>query len=195
MSDEIVRFGAFELNLETSELRRNGESLPLERQPARVLTLLASRAGRLVTRDDLRAHIWPEGTHVDFDRGLNYCIRQVRATLEDDARVPRFIETIPRQGYRFVARTEPVRQARLRPRKGNLLHYGASAAGAALLTAAMMALGPTLTDSGQSRHEGHHQAGVVLARTVHDAIFGGSHDTAHHRTAVELLRAVHDLVY
>ena len=99
-----VRFGDFQLDLDTGELFRNGTPVSLERQPARALMLLASRPGALVTREELRRAIWDADTFVDFERGLNYCIRHLRAAFGDDARRPRYIETIPRQGYRFVAK-------------------------------------------------------------------------------------------
>lgn len=98
-----LRFFDFELDPATGELWRRGHTVALERQPAIALSCLATHAGRLVTRDELRRAIWPDGIHVDFDRGMNYCIRQLRAALGDEARQPVFIETIPRQGYRFIA--------------------------------------------------------------------------------------------
>jgi len=98
-----LRFFDFELDPATGELWRRGHIVPLERQPAIALACLASHAGRLVTRDELRRAIWPDEVHVDFDRGMNYCIRQLRAALGDEARQPVFIETMPRQGYRFIA--------------------------------------------------------------------------------------------
>ena len=96
-------FGAFELDLATSELRRSGSVVRLPPQPLKVLALLAGRPGELVTREELRAHLWGEETFVDFDRGLNFCVNQVRAALGDDADAPRFVETLPRRGYRFIA--------------------------------------------------------------------------------------------
>src|SRR4051812_26393329 len=98
----MVYFGPFEFDPGTHELRRDDTPVPLERQPAMALDLLVSRRGRLVPREEIRRAIWPQDVHVDFDRGMNYCIRQLRAALEDDARHPRYIETVPRQGYRFV---------------------------------------------------------------------------------------------
>src|SRR6266850_1878921 len=98
-----LHFGAFELDLATSELRRSGSVVRLPPQPLKVLALLAGRPGELVTREELRAHLWGEETFVDFDRGLNFCVNQVRAALGDDADAPRFVETLPRRGYRFIA--------------------------------------------------------------------------------------------
>ena len=99
----ILRFGIFELDGDTCELRRRGVLVPLAPQPARTLRLLALRAGQLVTRDDLRRELWGDETFVDFDSGLAACINQVRTALGDRASSPRFVETLPRQGYRFIA--------------------------------------------------------------------------------------------
>jgi TolB-like protein/Tfp pilus assembly protein PilF len=103
-----VRFGTFELDLTSGELRNTGVLVRLQPQPLKVLMLLASRAGQLVSRADIRKQVWPDDTFVDFDQGLNYCIRQIRAALCDDADTPRFVETVPRRGYRFRAPIQPV---------------------------------------------------------------------------------------
>jgi TolB-like protein/DNA-binding winged helix-turn-helix (wHTH) protein len=99
----LVRFADFELDLRTGELRRDGTSLKLQPQPAKVLVLLVSRAGEIVTRQDLARQVWGSETFVDFERGLNFAIRQIRSALEDDADHPRFLETLPKRGYRFTA--------------------------------------------------------------------------------------------
>jgi DNA-binding winged helix-turn-helix (wHTH) protein/tetratricopeptide (TPR) repeat protein len=101
-----VRFGAFELNLGTGELRKNGILLGLPPQPFKILALLVSHAGELVTRDDIQGEVWGEGTFVDFEHGLNFAIQKIRAVLQDDADSPRYIETLPRRGYRFIADVE-----------------------------------------------------------------------------------------
>jgi len=98
-----LRFGAYELDLAAGQLRRSGIHIKLRPQAFRVLVLLASRSGELVTRDELRNALWSDGTIVDFEQGLNFCIRQARTVLSDDAVAPRFIETVPRHGYRFLA--------------------------------------------------------------------------------------------
>jgi TolB-like protein/DNA-binding winged helix-turn-helix (wHTH) protein len=100
------RFGAFELDPASGELRRDGAVVRLQPQPLKVLTLLVERAPALVTRDELRAALWGADTYVDFDRGLNFCISQARSALEDSVDSPRFIQTLPRRGYRFVAPLE-----------------------------------------------------------------------------------------
>lgn len=103
-----VRFEEFDLDLATGELRGPDLARRLPPQPLKVLALLVSRPGELVPRDEIRRRIWSDGTFVDFEQGLNYCIRQIRAALRDPAETPRFIETVPRRGYRFVARVKPV---------------------------------------------------------------------------------------
>jgi TolB-like protein/DNA-binding winged helix-turn-helix (wHTH) protein/Flp pilus assembly protein TadD len=99
----LVRFGAFELNLHTGELRKGGVRINLPDQPFQVLKTLLDRPGELVTRDDLRQQLWSAETFVDFEHGLNAAVRRLRDALGDSADVPRFIETLPRRGYRFIA--------------------------------------------------------------------------------------------
>jgi DNA-binding winged helix-turn-helix (wHTH) protein/TolB-like protein len=103
---ERATFGLFELDPATGALTREGRPVRLQPQPARVLAILVDRAGEIVSRDDLRHQIWNDGTYVDFERGLNFCIAQIRQALGDSAESPRFIETVPKRGYRFIA---PVR--------------------------------------------------------------------------------------
>src|SRR4029077_16080824 len=102
-SRESISFGEFELDCRTAELRRNGTELKLQPQPAKVLLILASRAGEVVTRDELTDQVWGSDTFVDFEHGLNFAIRQIRTALDDDATKPCFVETVPRRGYRFIA--------------------------------------------------------------------------------------------
>ena len=101
-----VRFGLFEFDPSTGELRRDGTLVRLQPQPAAVLAYLLDRAGEVVTRDALRQTIWGGDTFVDFDRGLNFCIAQIRAALADTADSPRFIRTLPKRGYQFIAPVE-----------------------------------------------------------------------------------------
>ena len=96
------RFGLFEFDSDSGALRKSGRAVSLEPQPAKALTLLLSRAGQVVSREELRDAIWGH-THVDFDRGLAYCISQVRTALGDSADNPRYIQTIPKQGFKFIA--------------------------------------------------------------------------------------------
>ncbi len=104
-SEAALLFGDFELRLDSSELLRAGAPVKLQLRPARVLALLALRAGATVSREEIRREVWGE-EHVDFDLALNYCIRQIRRALDDSAEHPRFIETLPRVGYRFLAPVE-----------------------------------------------------------------------------------------
>lgn len=103
-----IRFGEFELDEQTFELRRKGVPTRIQQQPARVLALLLSHQGRMVTRDQIRNVVWGQDTFVDFEQGLNFCIRQIRIALNDQAEKPVFIETLPRLGYRFVAPIEKI---------------------------------------------------------------------------------------
>lgn len=99
----IFRFGLFEADTGRSTLVRSGSRVKLQDQPFRVLILLLERPGEIVTREELRQKLWPEGTYVDFDGSLNVILKKLRAALDDDSDNPRFIETIPRRGYRFLA--------------------------------------------------------------------------------------------
>jgi DNA-binding winged helix-turn-helix (wHTH) protein/TolB-like protein len=117
------RFGTFEFRPDTLLLTRQGSDVRLEPQPAKALALLLARAGEVVSREELRAAIWPPDTHVDFDRGLAYCLNQLRAALGDRAENPRFVETLPRRGVRFIAPvavTPPAPAPAGPPRAGNL---------------------------------------------------------------------------
>src|ERR1700687_2776399 len=98
-----TRFGAFEVDLRSGELHKHGLRLKLQDQPFQVLVLLLEHPGDVVTREELREKLWPADTFVDFDTGLNSAIKKLRDTLSDSAEEPRYIETLPRRGYRFIA--------------------------------------------------------------------------------------------
>lgn len=102
------RFGLFEFDLSTKELRREGVLIRLQSQPAQVLACLILHAGQAVSREELRRAVWSAETFVDFDRGLNFCIGQVRLALDDDSTTPRYIRTLPKRGYQFIAPVEQV---------------------------------------------------------------------------------------
>lgn len=102
----FVRFGTYEVDLRTAELRKGGLKVKLSGQPFQVLTILLEHPGELVTREELRQRLWPSDTFVDFDRGLNAAVNRVREALKDSAETPRFVETLPRRGYRFIAPVE-----------------------------------------------------------------------------------------
>jgi DNA-binding winged helix-turn-helix (wHTH) protein len=97
-----IRFGPFELDLTNRELRKRGNIVKLQPQQFAVLVLLVEHAGQIVSRDEIHQQIWGDDTFVDFERGINFAINQVRAALGDDAEKPRYVETIPRRGYRFI---------------------------------------------------------------------------------------------
>ena len=102
----IVRFSVFELNLRSGELRRAGTRINLQEQSFQTLALLLEHPGDVVTREELRRRLWPADTFVDFERGLNAAIKRLRDTLGDSAESPRFVETLHRRGYRFIAPVE-----------------------------------------------------------------------------------------
>ncbi len=106
--NSVLRFGVFEFDAQTGLLCKNGRSVPLQPQPSKVLSLLLSRPGELITREELQLQVWGKDTFVDFEHNINFVVRQIRAALKDDAEEPRFIETLPRRGYRFIAPVEEV---------------------------------------------------------------------------------------
>jgi len=106
LPDCVIRCGEFAASPETGELYRNGTKIKLQGQPFEILSLLLKRPGRIVTREELRRQLWPSDTFVDFEHGLNAAVNRLREALEDSAEEPRFIETVPRRGYRFVAPIE-----------------------------------------------------------------------------------------
>ena len=101
--ENIIRFQDFELDLSRQTLSRRGIRLKLQNQPCQVLTLLIQRAPAIVSRDEIRRQVWGDNVYIDVERSINFCIRQVRGVLLDNAAAPRFVETLPREGYRFIA--------------------------------------------------------------------------------------------
>jgi len=108
-SASLIRFGVYEVDLATEELRKNGLKIKLSGQPFQVLAMLMERPGAVVTREELRKKLWPDGTFVDFDHSLNTAINKIREALGDSAENPRFVETLARRGYRFIAPVEGYR--------------------------------------------------------------------------------------
>src|SRR5271169_5145465 len=100
------RFGAFEADATTGELRRQGIRIKLNAQPFQVLSLLLERPGELLTREEISRELWPDGTFVDYEHGVNSAVNRIREALGDTAGDPRFVETLARRGYRFVAAVE-----------------------------------------------------------------------------------------
>lgn len=105
------QFDEFRFDPSSGELTRGGQRVGLQNQPSRVLEVLTSRPGELVTRGELHEAVWGTTTFVDHDQGLNYCIRQIRRALGDTAQRPRYLETLPRRGYRFLAAVKVVSSA------------------------------------------------------------------------------------
>ena len=103
LSRRVCRFGSFEANLSGGLLTRNGTRVKMQDQPFRILAMLLERPGEIVTREELRQQLWPNGTYVDFDGSLNVALKKLRGALDDDPDKPRFVETVPKRGYRFIA--------------------------------------------------------------------------------------------
>ena len=142
---KVVRFGVYELDLAARQLRKNGARIKLQEQPFRILQILVERSGEVVTRDELREKLWSADTFVEFDQSLNTAVQKIRQALRDSAESPRFIETVPRQGYRFLAPvTTNEDPAPLRRRAALVVDRRVSLAGTALLVAAVIVVAYTL---------------------------------------------------
>src|SRR5439155_668055 len=109
-SHGTVRFGDFELDQDTGELRRGGVKIRLQEQPLQMLQILLEQPGKMVAREELQKRIWSSDTFVDFDHGINNAIKRLREALADTAETPRYIETLPRRGYRFIKSVNAVAQ-------------------------------------------------------------------------------------
>ena len=107
----VIRFGIFEVDVHSGELRRSGVKLKLQEQPLQVLCVLLEHPGEVVTREDLHSRLWSVDTYVDFDHGLNAAVKRLRDALGDSAENPRFVETVARRGYRFIAPVRPLQDA------------------------------------------------------------------------------------
>jgi len=116
----VHRFGAFEINLQSGELRKSGMRLRLSGQPLQVLAILVERSGEVVTREELHSKLWSADTFVDFDHGLNNAVARIREVLDDSAEAPRYVENIPRRGYRFIAPLTDLLPATLPPSTAEL---------------------------------------------------------------------------
>src|SRR5215831_5595726 len=106
VSNRIVRFGPFEADFQTGELRKHGLRLKIQDQPMLLLKALVERPGELVSREELQERLWPGVAYLDFEHGLNMAVKKLRTALRDSAETPRYIETLARKGYRFVATVE-----------------------------------------------------------------------------------------
>ena len=123
---QSIRFGLFEFDPHSGELRKQGIKIRLQGQPVEILSMLLARPGELVTRDELQKKLWPDDTFVDFDPSLNAAMKRLRAALGDSAETPRFIETLARRGYRFIAPVDAAgpSSGRASPRRLLLYHRG-----------------------------------------------------------------------
>jgi DNA-binding winged helix-turn-helix (wHTH) protein/TolB-like protein len=109
------RFGLYEFDRAARELRRDGVLVRLQSQPAQVLACLIERADQVVSREDLRKAVWGDSTFVDFERGLNFCVSQIRVALKDDSKEPTYVRTVPKSGYQFIAPVQRISAGRLGP--------------------------------------------------------------------------------
>src|SRR6202163_94402 len=99
----VVRFGTYEVSLQSGEVRKAGLKIRVQQQPMKLLQILLEHPGEVVTREELRSRVWPNESFGDFDQALNIAVGKLRSALEDSAENPRFIETLPKRGYRFIA--------------------------------------------------------------------------------------------
>ncbi len=123
----ILRFGGFELDCDAGELRKSGHALKLQPQPCRVLEVLVRHSGEVVTREELKEVVWGTETYVDFEQGVNFCIRQIRMALHDTAAEPRYLETLPKRGYRFLAEVSQAGPAVMQGKKAMWRRWPAAA--------------------------------------------------------------------
>jgi len=166
---EVLGFADFKVDLRIGELHRNGTTLRLQEQPFQVLALLTSHAGEVVSREQLRRHLWPSDTFVDFDNSLNTAINKVREALGDSTEDPRFIETLPRRGYRFIAPVEELSNNNrpiLRPQTASDITVARYPRGRILLGALFLALALSAAGYWAKHRSGHRLAEkdtIVLA--------------------------------
>jgi DNA-binding winged helix-turn-helix (wHTH) protein len=171
----ISRFaGGCEFDSTSGEVRRDDTTVRLEPQPAAVLSLLLSRAGEIVSQDEIKRAVWGDGTHVNLQDAVHYCVRRIRTALGDNPKQPRFVETIPRRGYRFrQAACLPAGRSEDRP-----LQAWAPPANRVWPTAfhtrlalACLALLLATTTVVERRPNNHHQIAVAVLKHVHDLVF------------------------
>ncbi len=151
-----ICFGPFELDAAAGELRKAGTLIKLQPQPFRVLQLLAERAGTVVTREEIQQHLWSESTFVDFEHGINFSINQIRGALADDAEKPRYIETLPRRGYRFIAAVRPASDG----------HKAAEIVAAIGAASPARELTPELPANGEKEHEARYESAAETRNPV-----------------------------
>ena len=171
----ILRFGVFEVDLKVGELRKHGLRLKLSEQPFQVLAVLLEKPGEIITRDELRNRLWPGDTFVDFDHGLNNAVMRLREVLGDSSENPRFVETIPRRGYRFISRVEEsffpaVRQGE--PEKNNGLTSNALPASSLSTNYPSVLESSSVTQQTRKKAPVHRVAIVALAALVVTIVLG-----------------------
>ena len=178
-----IRFDAFELDVTSGELRKNGILLRLQPQPFRVLLLLTERAGQVVTREEIQRFLWTESTFVDFEHGINFSINQIRGALADSAEDPRYVETIPRRGYRFIGDVEQPPAESITVLKRAPGELAKKVAPRRWLTIASLTAIVVVTSSGAAYFHFHHartlteKDTIVLAdftNTTGDTVFDGT---------------------
>jgi DNA-binding winged helix-turn-helix (wHTH) protein len=176
-----ICFGPFELDPAAGELRNAGTLIKLQPQPFRVLLLLAERAGTVVTREEIQRCLWSESTFVDFEHGINFSINQIRGALADNAEKPRYIETLPRRGYRFIA---PVRAASIGQKAAEIIggtrekDQGANYAPASVLGADLESLKPEKEPRRTTRWRDVTVAGVAMLFIASAVFWFARHQSA-----------------
>ena len=162
VAQNVLSFGAFEADLTTGELRKNGTVVHLQEQPFQVLKVLLEHPRELISREQLRSAVWPQNTFVDFDHALNTAVKKIRHALNDDALSPKFVQTIPRRGYRFVGEV----QARSLKTSSGLADRSVDAknrlAVAAILVFSSVAIFAGLGISAKDHHPSARRVSVVV---------------------------------
>jgi cholera toxin transcriptional activator len=159
-----VRFGVFEVDLTTGELRKNGTLIRLQEQPFQVLAMLLERPGELITRDDLRKKLWSADTFVDFDHSLNTAVNKLREALGDAASNPRFVQTVARRGYRFIAPVQETKVVLNDPAQAGLGTGHPGPQGASAVQSASSARDSTKAESGATAEVFHPELEVPIPR-------------------------------
>jgi DNA-binding winged helix-turn-helix (wHTH) protein len=166
-TDDVVHFGVFRADFCTGELRKQGVQIRLQDKPLQLLAALVECPGELVTRDELRRKLWGEQTYVDFERSLNIAITKLRTALGDSANSPRFIETLPRRGYRFIAPVTVGREHERIPASSDMGAMQAQSPPTRPETPpALSEGGPRATEQVPLRRRGRHRALVIGALSV-----------------------------
>jgi DNA-binding winged helix-turn-helix (wHTH) protein/Tfp pilus assembly protein PilF len=164
------RFGDFQIDLDAELVSRDGIRIPLAPQPYRLLHYLLHSRGRVVNREELKHLLWDEGTFVDFDRSLNFCVLQLRQALADDARSPEYIETVPRKGYRFIAEVTPLPETEPLPARpaGRRIAIAAGVVALIVMFAAALVQNAERARSANSADASRHEPLVSRPKTRHD---------------------------